>query len=159
MGYVVDDTDCDDTDPTVYPGALWYADVDGDGFGDPTVTQAACLQPTGFVADMTDCDDGDDEAFPGQTWYADLDGDGFGDPASTPLTQCLPPSGYAVSPTDCDDNATTGALSAPGLTEVCGDGLDNDCLNGVDDGCGPDVTDPVVQILSVTPTPGSIGTP
>jgi Putative metal-binding motif len=47
---------------------------------------------------------------------ADLDGDGVSDCAG-----------------DCDDNDP---LSYPGNTEICGDGLDNDCLNGPDDVCG-----------------------
>ncbi|MBU0606397.1 MAG: putative metal-binding motif-containing protein, partial [Armatimonadetes bacterium] len=76
------DVDCDDGDATVYPDApelcngvdddcdgevdedaasasTWYADLDGDGFGDPASTALACAVPEGFVADGTDCDDGD----------------------------------------------------------------------------------------------------
>jgi hypothetical protein len=41
---------------------------------------------------------------------------------------------------DCDDSTESGAVSHPGATEVCGDGLDNDC-NGVADR-GPDGSDP-----------------
>ena len=79
--------DCDDIDPTSYPGAdelcdsvdndcdgtvdedvggqFWYPDADGDGFGDPAGAIDACVQPTGFVSDGTDCDDGDAELYPG----------------------------------------------------------------------------------------------
>lgn len=52
--------DCDDTDPTV--GAQ-YADVDGDGYGGPTVEEI-CKGTTGFVLDSSDCDDADAEASP-----------------------------------------------------------------------------------------------
>jgi len=40
------------------PGpATWYEDADGDGFGNPAVSQSACDQPTGYVSDNTDIDD------------------------------------------------------------------------------------------------------
>jgi hypothetical protein len=42
----------------------WYADLDGDTFGDATNTSSACTQPTGYVADGTDCDDYDASANP-----------------------------------------------------------------------------------------------
>ncbi len=81
-GYVTDATDCDDTDADVNPGeqevcdndvdddcdgttdeedATWYIDADSDTYGDSTVSQVICEQPTGYVADATDCDDTDAE--------------------------------------------------------------------------------------------------
>lgn len=45
--------------------ATYYPDRDGDRYGDPGETRAACQQPSGFVTDGTDCDDGDDRAHPG----------------------------------------------------------------------------------------------
>ncbi len=32
----------------------WFADIDGDGFGDPTSGVVACVQPDGYVADQSD---------------------------------------------------------------------------------------------------------
>ncbi len=55
---------------TVNTAGTYYADTDGDGFGDAAVDSVACTQPTGYVANSTDdcpsvtgvigstCDDG-----------------------------------------------------------------------------------------------------
>ncbi|MFI5173160.1 MAG: MopE-related protein, partial [Chitinophagales bacterium] len=79
-GYILDHSDCDDTDPLIYPGATeicnliddncnalidegviytdYYFDYDGDGFGDPLISSSTCDgAPAGFVADNTDCND------------------------------------------------------------------------------------------------------
>ena len=86
--YVADNTDCDDGDVNVHPGApeqcneedddcdgdvdedgatdakTWYLDYDGDGYGGTTITYDACLAPRGYVSDATDCDDLDDATYP-----------------------------------------------------------------------------------------------
>ncbi|MCP3980454.1 MAG: hypothetical protein GY716_14215, partial [bacterium] len=176
-GHVADGTDCDDTSAAVNPAAAevcgdgvdndcdgttdiggsgeltWYADADGDGFGDAAVTLVACAQPAGHVADSTDCDDSssavnpaaaevcgdgidnncdgnvDDSDPSAPVWYEDTDGDGFGDPGSTTIA-CELPSGYVADGTDCDD---TSAAVNPDAIEVCGDATDNDCDGTVDD--------------------------
>ena len=50
-------TDCDDADADEHPGQTWYADGDGDGFGNLSASQVSCLQPAGYVLDNTDCED------------------------------------------------------------------------------------------------------
>jgi Putative metal-binding motif/FG-GAP repeat len=146
-GTVTDDTDCDDGDGAVNPGAdetcndvdddcdgendesdaidaeTWYADSDNDGYGDPATTEAACDAPTGYVADDQDCDDSDGNLNPDTIWYTDADGDGYGDNSST-STSCEQPAGSVDDATDCDD---TDGSRAPGATEICGDGVINDC--------------------------------
>jgi MYXO-CTERM domain-containing protein len=54
------DQDCDDVaDEDAIDAHTYYADVDGDGFGDPNTTVAGCEDPQGYVTDNTDCDDAD----------------------------------------------------------------------------------------------------
>ena len=88
-GYLTNATDCDDLAPTVYPGApetcngidddcdaavdedatnpsTWYADADGDRFGDPDTSTESCAAPEGYVADATDCDDTQASVSPAQ---------------------------------------------------------------------------------------------
>ena len=58
--------DCDDLNPEVLGPSNWYADADGDGYGDSNQAFEACLSEllaladaTAYVADNTDCNDGD----------------------------------------------------------------------------------------------------
>jgi hypothetical protein len=98
--------DCNDSDPTVRPGATEVCnDVDDN------------------------CVEGVDEGFE-KLWYRDVDGDGYG-VASDTRTGCTQPEGYvARTPIpDCDD---ANPAVNPGATEVCND-VDDNCVNGVDE--------------------------
>jgi hypothetical protein len=144
------DNDCDgDIDDNV--GGTWYADADGDGFGDPETSSQSCEPGDGQTADASDCDDtradvnlaadelcnGLDDDCDGQTdeasaldtttLYADADGDGFGDPTAG-LEACEHPSGYTADDGDCDDSL---AEVNPDASEVC-NGIDDDCDGRVD---------------------------
>ncbi|NJC26645.1 MopE-related protein [Neolewinella antarctica] len=46
-------------------GDTYYADTDGDGFGDVNNATVACTQPTGFVTNAFDCDDTNELVNPG----------------------------------------------------------------------------------------------
>lgn len=57
------------------------------------------------------------------TWYPDFDSDGYGD-RFTPMVLCQQEASFVADGTDCDD---ANASVHPGATEVCDDGIDNDC--------------------------------
>ena len=56
-----EDDDCDgSTDEDASLDVLtWYADADSDGYGDASISDIDCYQPSGYVADNTDCDPSD----------------------------------------------------------------------------------------------------
>ena len=107
LGYAVDDTDCDDTDTDIYPGAPEWCN----GYDD-------------------DCDGvvDEDDAVDASTWYADADTDGFGD-VNDSVIACAPPAGYLADATDCDDTAID---VHPGADESC-NGYDDDCDGVIDE--------------------------
>ena len=148
------DNNCDGaTDgPDAADAGDWFADDDGDGFGDAGEVLTACEVPPGYVDIDGDCDDGDAAINPdaaevcdgidndcdgliddddpdvdlstGTDWYVDGDGDGFGDPGVPAVLTCAaPPGSYTADGTDCDDGD---AAINPGAVDVC-DGIDNDC--------------------------------
>ena len=141
------DIDCDDTDSAVNTSATeicdyidnncdgtidedsatgvstWYQDGDSDGYGDATVTDIDCWQPTGYVSDDTDCDDTVATIYPGaieycngvddncdgtidedtasgvSTWYQDGDSDGYGNASVSDIVATNPPGTCSTTPT------------------------------------------------------------
>ncbi|MDP2306114.1 MAG: putative metal-binding motif-containing protein, partial [Pseudomonadota bacterium] len=105
-GYVSDSTDCNDSAPSIHPGATEVCN----GLDD-------------------DCDTSIDEGATDATlFYADADADTYGDAATT-AASCSAPSGYTSDATDCDDRSAT---VHPGAEERC-NGIDDDCDALVDD--------------------------
>ncbi len=171
-GYVASTGDCADEDPTVRPGvnescngrdddcdgeideeapgALWYADADADGFGNPAQAQDVCVPGSGLVDNGLDCNDTAASAYPGgaeicdgldndcngldddnaagsASFWVDNDEDGWGTGAA--VTACSAPSGYVDVDGDCDDAAF---IVNPGAAETC-NGVDDDCDGATDD--------------------------
>lgn len=117
----------DDSSPDSDSGAP--VDADGDGFAgadDCDDTNNAVHPDALETCDGLDqdCDTlVDEEAADAVTLYADADGDGYGDHASG-TTACEHPDGHVADSTDCDD---TDPGVNPGASEICDDGLDQDC--------------------------------
>ena len=104
---------------------LFYADADGDGFGDLATDSLSCSTPVGYVANSTDCNDNDALVNPTTVWYQDLDNDQVGNSAVSQVA-CLQPAGYVLANGDCDDN--NAAIIAPILyyTDADSDGFGDD---------------------------------
>ena len=149
------DNDCDaQVDVDAVDGTTFYMDADTDTYGDPnTATEACEAESSDWVENGDDCaddnaainpaaeelcdgldndcdDETDNNPTDADTYYSDVDSDTYGDPES-PVLSC---DGIGLSENDLDCNDSESAVN-PGETEVCNDGLDNDC-DGTDNGCG-----------------------
>lgn len=187
--HVASGDDCNDSDPAFFPGATelcdgadndcdgetdeagadgevaWYADADGDTFGDLGVTATACDAPSGYVADDADCDDADaavnpdaselcndvdddcdvdidEDAIDKSLFYEDADGDGFGHPDAS-VEACDAPTTHVSNADDCDDSS---AAVSPNGTEVPDNSIDDNC-----DGNQPPEPAPLVEISPASP--------
>ena len=135
------------------PTNTYFHDGDGDGYG-LAPGNVQCGPMGGFTVTLGgDCNDsasgvnpsavevcngvddncagGIDEGLATSTYYQDLDGDGFGTTANSTIA-CSKPANYVLLNADCNDNNNN---VNPGKTEVCGDGLDNNCDGNTDEGC------------------------
>jgi hypothetical protein len=129
------DNDCDGAvdEADSFNASTWYADGDGDGYGDAASPIQSCTAPSGYVADATDCNDADGAS---TSFTVDADCDGTltaddcddSDAASNTVATDGDCDG-ALTADDCDDADPS---AYPGNQEVC-DGIDNDCDQDIDE--------------------------
>jgi hypothetical protein len=194
-GYVVDYSDCDDSDSSINPlGAeicngldddcnalideglfsTYYVDADGDNFGDINDPGSLyCSNPgAGYTSTNTDCEDTNalinplaieicngldddcnlqsDEGLVFLTYYADNDGDGFGNPNNIKIS-CLVPLGYVDNNTDCNDN---NFAVNPDALEIPGNNMDDNCNGDIDEvGVGVSSIEMNEISISIIPNP------
>jgi hypothetical protein len=123
-------------DAVTHAETYFFVDEDQDGYYnylDCDDTNNAMFPNNPEVCDGfdNDCNGVAEDGLVFNNFYLDVDGDGFGAlAASISSCEALPPTGYVVTNTDCDDAV---ANINPLENEVC-DGLDNDCIGGIDNG-------------------------
>ncbi|MCB9764848.1 MAG: FG-GAP repeat protein [Alphaproteobacteria bacterium] len=138
--------DCDDEDATVFPGAeelcdnqdndcdfdvdegvqiILYADVDGDGFGDPDAPRGVCGPGEGLVENAEDCDDANPDVWPGAVEVCGdgLDNDCSGDNAGCRWSGEQSASDAVAQWRGIEVMDAAGGVTALGDTN--GDGLDD----------------------------------
>jgi PKD repeat protein len=117
---------------TVNNSVTYYQDADGDGFGNPLVTQSGCVAPTGYVSNAADCNDGASAVNPSASEICN----NTDDDCDTVVDEGfdMDNDGVTVCEGDCDDN---NALVYPGAFELC-NGNDEDCDDIIDEGFDQD---------------------
>lgn len=120
---------------TVNPLVTYYADGDGDGFGNAAISLVDCVQPLNYVTNATDCNDANGLVWRTASFYVDADADGYSPNASSE-TLCYgaaTPAGYSVASLGLDCNDTVAAIN-PGHVEVLYNGIDDNCDGQLDEG-------------------------
>lgn len=165
-GYAGNDDDCDDDCSSCQPGGTevcdgrdndcdgveddgvlttFFRDMDGDSFGNPTMSVQGCMAPAGFVSNDDDCNDDCNVCRPGGTEVCEgtLDencamGVDEGCACTNGTTRACPGGttvGACVTGTQTCASGVWGAcMGAVGPTAETCDGVDNDCDTIPDNG-------------------------
>ncbi len=116
-------------------------DDDDDGDGDPDVTDCAPLDKTIHKGATEICDGKDndcdkdidpEDASGCKVYYPDTDKDGYGIKAPSRCL-CKPDQVWTVTDISKIDCAPLDKNAHPGAVEICGDKIDNNCADGVDE--------------------------
>ncbi|HLD45903.1 MAG TPA: MopE-related protein, partial [bacterium] len=128
-GYTEDNGDCDDTNPAINPSATEVCDgVDNDCDGQ--VDEGFDADSDGYTTCEGDCDDGSSAVHPDAAEICDdIDNDCDGTVDENDVCDGTDDDqdGFVSDDdggTDCNDSD---ASVYPGATEICGDGIDQDC--------------------------------
>jgi hypothetical protein len=148
-GYVSNSTDCNDTNGSIYPGAIescntlddncngqtdegvlntYYRDQDNDGFGNAAITIQACSSPVGYVGNNQDCNDNNNAIRPNATEVCNT----IDDDCDVAIDEGFDQDndGFTTCEGDCNDNNSN---IFPGAPEAC-NGIDDNCDTFIDNG-------------------------
>ncbi len=106
-GLVINNTDCNDADNTIYPGAAEICNAMDEN-----------------------CNGINDDGIAFAMYYTDADADTYGSNADAGISSCSVIAGASLNNLDCND---MNAAVHPGVTEIC-NSIDDNCNGATDDG-------------------------
>jgi len=130
-------TSCNEEEVAACTETVWYEDADGDGLGNPDVSQMACEQPTGFVANADDSSDDGllsvNESFFNSSGIYDGDTNPGFQVLKRSLWEAMEADGFDIVDADgnitiVDPGAGGGGPGAGGVTSACLEAAPDDDL-------------------------------